>query len=232
LVTGAGRRVGRAIAGGLAQAGCDVAVHYHGSGAGADATAREIRALGRRAELVTADLRDPAAARRLADQAAAALGGLDVLVNSAAIMVQQRVEDVTPESWDATFDLNLRAYFFVAQGAIPHLRASRGRIVNMADEAAFEPWPQYVPHCVSKAGVVMLTKGLARALAPEITVTRWRRAPCCSPRPGTPPPASTSRKPRRSSGSAAPRTSCAPCAICSRAATTSPARRWSWTAGG
>jgi len=170
LVTGAGRRVGRAIAGGLAQAGCDVAVHYHGSGAGADATAREIRALGRRAELVAADLRDPAAARRLADQAAAALGGLDVLVNSAAIMVQQRVEDVTPESWDATFDLNLRAYFFVAQGAIPHLRASRGRIVNMADEAAFEPWPQYVPHCVSKAGVVMLTKGLARALAPEITV--------------------------------------------------------------
>src|SRR2546428_204631 len=95
---------------------------------------------------------------------------LDDLVNSAAMMVQQRVEDVTPESWDATFDLNLRAYFFVAQGAIPHLRASRGRIVNMADEAAFEPWPQYVPHCVSKAGVVMLTKGLARALAPEITV--------------------------------------------------------------
>lgn len=97
-------------------------------------------------------------------------GGLDILVNSAAIMVRQRIEDVTPESWDATLDLNLRAYFFVAQGALPELRRSRGRIVNLADAAAFEPWPQYVPHCVSKAGVVMLTQGLARALAPEVTV--------------------------------------------------------------
>ena len=170
LVTGAGRRVGRAIAHGLARAGCDVAVHYHGSRSGAEETARDIRALGRRADLLAADLCDALAARRLADHAAAALGGLDIVVNSAAIMVRQRVEDVTPESWDATLDLNLRAYFFVAQGAIPHLRAARGRIVNLADEAAFEPWPQYVPHCVSKAGVVMLTQGLARALAPEITV--------------------------------------------------------------
>ena len=170
LVTGAGRRVGQAIAVGLARAGCDVAVHYRGSRAGADATAGEIRALGRRAEPLPADLRDAAAARRLPDQAAAVLGGLDILVNSAAVMVRQRIEDVTPESWDETLDLNLRAYFFVAQGAVPHLRRSRGRIVNMADEAAFEPWPQYVPHCVSKAGVVMLTQGLARALAPEITV--------------------------------------------------------------
>lgn len=170
LVTGAGRRVGQAIAVGLARAGCDVAVHYHGSRAGADATVREIRASGRRADLVAADLRDAAAARRLADEAAASLGGLDVLINSAAVMVEQSVEDVTPETWDATLDLNLRAYFFVAQGAIPHLRRARGKIVNLADEAAFEPWPRYVPHCVSKAGVVMLTQVLARALAPDVTV--------------------------------------------------------------
>ena len=170
LVTGAGRRVGQAIAVGLARAGCDVAIHYHGSESGAGDTRREIQGLGRRAELVAADLRDAAAARRLADQAAGALGGLDVLVNSAAVMVEQRVEDVTPESWDQTFDLNLRAYFFVAQGAIPHLRSARGKIVNLADEAAFEPWPRYVPHCVSKAGVVMLTQALARALAPDVTV--------------------------------------------------------------
>jgi pteridine reductase len=170
LVTGAGRRVGQAIAVGLARAGCDVAVHYHGSRSGADDTRREIQALGRRAELITADLRDAAAARRLADQAAAALGGLDVLVNSAAVMIEQPVEDVTPESWDQTLDLNLRAYFFVVQGCIPHLRSARGKIVNMADEAAFEPWPRYVPHCVSKAGVVMLTQVLARALAPDVTV--------------------------------------------------------------
>jgi pteridine reductase len=85
-------------------------------------------------------------------------------------MVQQRVEDVTPESWNATFDLNLRAMFFVSQGAIPDLRRSKGKIVNMADIAGLEPWPGYVPHCISKAGVIMLTKGLARALAPDIAV--------------------------------------------------------------
>lgn len=170
LVTGAGRRVGQAIAVGLAHAGCDVAAHYHGSKAGAEATAQAVRSAGRRAELLRADLRDAAAARGLADQAVRALGGLDILVNSAGVMVHQPIETVTPESWDETFDLNLRAYFFVAQGAIPHLRQSKGRIVNLADVAGFEPWPGYVPHCVSKAGVVMLTKGLARALAPDIAV--------------------------------------------------------------
>ena len=170
LVTGAGRRVGQAIAIGLARAGCDVAVHYHGSASGAEQTAQAIRGVGRRAELLQADLSDPLAARGLADQAARVLKRLDVLVNSAAIMVRQPVEEVTPESWDATLDLNLRATFFVAQGAIPHLRRAKGKIVNIADLAGLEPWPAYVPHCVSKAGVVMLTKALARALAPDIAV--------------------------------------------------------------
>ncbi len=170
LVTGAGRRVGQAIAIGLARAGCDVAVHYHGSASGAEQTARAIRGAGRRAELLRADLSDPLAARGLADQAVRVLKRLDVLVNSAAIMVRQPVEEVTPESWDATLDLNLRATFFVSQGAIPHLRRAKGKIVNIADLAGLEPWPAYVPHCVSKAGVVMLTKALARALAPDIAV--------------------------------------------------------------
>jgi pteridine reductase len=170
LVTGAGRRIGQAIAIGLAQAGCDVAVHYHGSATGAEETASAIRAAGRRAELLPADLTDAAAARNLADQAARALKRLDVVVNSAAIMVQQSVESVTPASWDATLDLNLRAMFFVSQGAIPHLRRSKGKIVNIADLAGLEPWPTYLPHCVSKAGVIMLTKALARALAPAIAV--------------------------------------------------------------
>ena len=170
LVTGAGRRVGQAIAIGLARAGCDVAVHYHGSASGAEQTARAIRGAGRRAELLQADLSDPLAARGLADQAARVLKRLDVLVNSAAIMVRQPVEEITPESWDATLDLNLRATFFVSQGAIPHLRRAKGKIVNIADLAGLEPWPAYVPHCVSKAGVVMLTKALARALAPDIAV--------------------------------------------------------------
>jgi pteridine reductase len=170
LVTGAGRRIGQAIAIGLAQSGCDIAVHYHGSAEGAEQTASAIRGAGRRAELVQADLSDAAAARDLPDQAARALKRLDVVINSAAIMVQEPVESVTPESWDATLDLNLRAMFFVSQGAIPHLRRSKGKIVNIADLAGLEPWPTYLPHCVSKAGVIMLTKALARALAPDIAV--------------------------------------------------------------
>ncbi|HKA59124.1 MAG TPA: SDR family oxidoreductase [Gemmatimonadales bacterium] len=170
LVTGAGRRIGQAIAVGLAELGCDVAVHYHGSKQGAEETATAIRAAGRRAELIRGDLRDPIAARGLADEAVRSLKRLDVVVNSAAVMVRQNVEEVTPESWDDTLDLNLRATFFVSQGAIPHLRRTRGKIVNIADLAGLEPWPAYATHCISKAGVVMLTKALARALAPDIAV--------------------------------------------------------------
>jgi pteridine reductase len=183
LVTGAGRRVGQAIAVGLARAGCNVAVHYHGAAEGAAKTAHDIRAVegGPRAELLRADLSDAAAARGLADRAVHALGRLDIVVNSAAIMVRQPVESITPESWDATLDLNLRAAFFVSQGAIPHLRRAQGKIVNLADVAGFEPWPAYVPHCVSKAGVVMLTKALARALAPEISVNAVAPGPVLLP---------------------------------------------------
>lgn len=170
LVTGAGTRIGQAIAIGLAESGCDVAIHYHGSADGAAATAQAVRKAGRRAELLPADLSDAAAARALADQAARALQRLDVLVNSAAIMVRQPIETVTPESWDATLNVNLRATFFVSQGAVPHLRRAKGKIVNIADLAGLEPWPAYIPHSVSKAGVVMLTKALARALAPDIAV--------------------------------------------------------------
>jgi len=170
LVTGAGTRIGQAIAIGLAQSGCDVAIHYHGSAHGAEETARAVRSAGRRAELLPADLTDAAASRGLADQAARALKRLDIVINSAAIMVHEPVETVTPESWDGTLDLNLRATFFVSQGAIPHLRRAKGKIVNMADIAGMEPWPAYVPHCVSKAGVIMLTQALARALAPDIAV--------------------------------------------------------------
>ena len=181
LVTGAGRRLGQAIAVGLGRAGCDVAVHYHGSKAGAEATAQEVRAAGRRSELLEADLYDATAARGLGDRAAQALGRLDIVVNSAAIMVKEPVETVTPDSWDDTLDLNLRAVFFVAQGAIPHLRRAHGKIVNLADVAGFEPWPSYVPHCVSKAGVVMLTKALARALAPDVTVNAVAPGPVLLP---------------------------------------------------
>jgi pteridine reductase len=170
LVTGAGKRLGRAIAVGLGEAGCDVAVHYHGSADGAEDTARSIREAGRQAHVFQADLRDGAAARGLADQVAGAFGRLDVVINSAAVMVQREFASITAAEWNDALSLNLSAAFFVSQGAAPHLRKTRGKIVNLADLAAFEVWPSYLPLNVSKAGVVMLTHGLARILAPEITV--------------------------------------------------------------
>jgi pteridine reductase len=170
LVTGAGRRLGQAIAIGLAQAGCDVAVHYHASAAGAAETARLVRGHGRRAELLSADLGDAEAARSLPDRSAAALGHLDILVNSAGVMQMAEFAAVTPVVWNSAFAINLTAAFFTAQGAAPHLRSVRGKIVNIADIAAFEVWPGYLPLNVSKAGLVMLTRALARVLAPEITV--------------------------------------------------------------
>lgn len=170
LVTGAGRRVGAAIARGLIERGMDVALHHHASADGAAEVAAFAAARGRRAESFSADLRDASAARALPGQVAQRFGRLDVLVNSAAVMVREPVDQVTPESWDATMDLNLRAAFFTSQGALPHLRPAKGKIVNLADIAGFEPWPEYVVHCVSKAGVVMLTKALARSCAPDVTV--------------------------------------------------------------
>lgn len=170
LVTGAGHRLGRAIALALAGRGMDVAVHYHRSRREADVSLHAIRELGSRAELFQADLSDAAAARALPLAVAEAFGRLDVLVNSAGIMVRATVEETTPELWDQVMDTNLRSMFFTTQGALPALRAAAGRVINLADVGGLEPWPRYAAHCVSKAGVVMLTRTLARALAPDVTV--------------------------------------------------------------
>jgi len=170
LVTGAGRRLGAAIAAGLARAGCDVAVHHHASADGAEETLRSVRDAGRRGERFAADLRDPTAARELPGRVVEMFGRLDVLVNSAAVMLRREFESITPRDWNDTLALNLSAALFTAQGAAPHLRRTHGKIVNLADLAAYEVWPDYLPLNVSKAGVVMLTQGLARVLAPEVTV--------------------------------------------------------------
>lgn len=172
VVTGAGTRVGRAIAVGLGARGMRVAVHYHGSQAGADETARLIRAAGGQAEPVRADLADPAAPAALIGDVVARFGGLDVLVNSAAVMERTPFGETTVEQWERIFALNLRAPFFLAQAAAPHLAraAGGGAIVNIADLAAFETWPGYVPHGLSKHGVVRLTESLARVLAPAVRV--------------------------------------------------------------
>jgi pteridine reductase len=170
LVTGAGRRLGLAMARALAGRGMTLAIHHHASSAGADSLRDEIVAAGGRAACFAADLTDPRAAAELPRRVAAELGGLDVLVNSAAVMHQVAFEATTPELYDATLDLNLRAVFFCTQGAAPALRAARGKVVNLADLGGLEPWPGFAAHSVSKAGVVMLTRVLARVLAPDVTV--------------------------------------------------------------
>lgn len=147
-----------------------LALHFNRSADGAEALRDEIRAAGGKAEVFQADLTDADAAQRLAPAAAASLGGLDVLVNSAAVMYHISFENTSVAQYDEVLDLNLRSPFFVAQGAAPMLRRARGRIVNIADLGGLEPWPGYAAHSVAKAGVVMLTKVLARALAPEVNV--------------------------------------------------------------
>jgi pteridine reductase len=170
LVTGAGRRLGRAIAAAIAARGARLAIHHHASGQGAASLRDEIRARGGDAECFPADLTDAAAARALPDQVVSRFGALDVLVNSAAVMRHLRLEETSPTAWDEIMQLNLRAVFFCTQGAAPALRRARGKVVNLADLAGLQPWPGYAAHSVSKAGVVMLTRVLALSLAPDVTV--------------------------------------------------------------
>lgn len=170
LVTGAGRRVGRALAVGLGVEGMKVAVHYHASDAGARETARLIEAAGGQASTIGADLTSAEAPETLVDDVVDKLGALDVLINSSAVMERMPLGSVTAEQWDAMMALNLRAPFLLAQAAVPHLSRARGAIVNIADLAAFETWPAYIPHGISKAGIVYMTRALARTLAPNVRV--------------------------------------------------------------
>ncbi len=170
LVTGGGRRLGRAIAAALGGREMSVAIHYNESASGAEELRDELRAAGGAAEVFSADLRDPHAARALPERVVSRMGQLDVLVNSAAIMVKASFAETTPAMWDDIFALNLRAGFFCAQGAAVALRAAGGKIINMADLGGLEPWAGYAAHSISKSGVVMLTRLLSVALAPEVTV--------------------------------------------------------------
>jgi len=170
LVTGAAHRVGKAIAVALAKRGARIAVHYHGAAAEVENTVAELSALGMEAHPFQADLRDAAAPESLIADVVSHFGGLDVLVNSAATMQRTPIGSVTVAQWDAMVALNLRAPFFLAQAAAPHLARAAGAIVNIADLAAFETWPAYVPHGITKAGVVQMTRALAHALAPAVRV--------------------------------------------------------------
>jgi pteridine reductase len=170
LVTGAGHRVGRAIAVALGAQKMRVAVHYNSTGDGAKETLRTIEKAGGSGETFGADLTRPEQLTGLVESVVKRFGGLDVLVNSAAVMLRTPLGETDASQWDGIMALNVRAPFLLSQAAAPHLRRARGAIVNIADLAAFETWPDYLVHGLSKSGIVYLTRALARVLAPEIRV--------------------------------------------------------------
>jgi NAD(P)-dependent dehydrogenase (short-subunit alcohol dehydrogenase family) len=171
LVTGAARRIGRALALALAEAGYAVAVHHRGSRAAADALVAEIARRGGRAVVVTADLADEIAVLRMIPDAMAALGPIGVLVNNASVFENDTVATATRESWDKHLDINLRAPFVLIQNFAAQLPAEAGGVViNLLDERIWNLTPYFVSYTVSKMGLWTLTRTLALALAPRIRV--------------------------------------------------------------
>ncbi len=187
LVTGAARRVGRAIVIALAQRGARIAIHYNHSRTEAESLARDLRR-SFSSEVVTlkAGLEDAQAASRLVNAAASRLGGLDILVNSASLYEKNRFGSTTVADWDRQLNVNLRAPFFLSQAAAAHLRKSgAGVIINLADWAALRPYPDYIAYCVSKAGLLCLNTALAKALAPKIRVNAIMPGPVLLPEGAT-----------------------------------------------
>jgi pteridine reductase len=177
LVTGAGKRLGRAVALRLASEGADVAVHYGKSEAEAREVVGEIEKMGRpfgsqgKAAAFSAELTQVAAIQKLVADVAGRFGRLDILVNCAANFLETKFEETSEATWDASLNANLKAPFFCSQAAAPHLaKSGRGVIVNFADIGGLLGWTEFLPHSISKAGVIMLTRILAKELAPSVRV--------------------------------------------------------------
>jgi len=169
LITGAARRVGRAISLALAGAGADVAIHYGRSEDDARSLAEEIRSIGRRVELVRADLAEPEQIAAMFEAIADTFGRLDVLVNNASVYHRTPIESLTAEQWDAEMAVNARAPALCTARAVG-LMSGGGAIVNITDIAAEKAWPGYPAYCASKAALIALTRSTAKALAPKIRV--------------------------------------------------------------
>jgi NAD(P)-dependent dehydrogenase (short-subunit alcohol dehydrogenase family) len=190
LITG-GKRIGAVVATHLAAQGADVALVYHRSAAEADATAAAIRATGRRAHTLQADLSDAAACRRAVEETVAALGRLDVLVNMASLYVRVALDGLDVDTWDRQMAVDLRGTFACSHAAIPHMRRQGGgRIVNFTDwvVASGRPrYPGYAHYYAAKAGVKALTEAMALELAADqILVNAVAPGPIVAP-PGTTP---------------------------------------------
>jgi NAD(P)-dependent dehydrogenase (short-subunit alcohol dehydrogenase family) len=185
LITG-GKRIGAVVATELARGGTDVALVYRTSRAEAEETAADVRALGRRAIVIHADLSDADACERVVDDAVAALGRLDILVNMASIYVSTPLDDVTVEQWDAQIAVDLRSAWLCARAAVPHMRRLRGgRIINFADWVSRSGRPRYpgfMTYYVAKSGVIALTEALALELAvDQILVNAIAPGPIAAP---------------------------------------------------
>ena len=171
LVTGAAKRIGRSVALRLAAEGADVIVNYRSSKTEADDVVARITAMGRRSIGVQGNVAKRSDVLALFATVEKEFGRLDILVNNAGIFFSAQFEQMTEQQWDTILDTNLKSQVLCSQAAAPMLRRSgQGRIINFASLGGLLAWPAYTPYCVSKAGVIMLTRCLARALAPEITV--------------------------------------------------------------
>ena len=170
LVTGAAKRLGRAIALAAAHHGADVAITYRESAREARAVVGELARSGAEALAVRCDVTDEKSVREMVKEVARELGGIDVLVNNAANYETAEVEKLTVAQWDAIFASNTRGPFVVSREALPYLRKGKGRIVNMGSLGGLSPWASHAHYCSSKAAVHMLTKVMAKALGPEIAV--------------------------------------------------------------
>ena len=170
LVTGAAKRLGRAIAIALAQAGADIAITYRESEAEAAHTREAIEQLGVRAIALPCDVRDESSVHAAVAATVDHFGRLDILVNNAGAFAAQPLEDISLAQWDALFETNTRGPFLVARAAHPHLKAAHGRILNIGSLGGLQPWATHAHYCASKAALHMLSRTMAKAWAPEIAV--------------------------------------------------------------
>jgi len=170
LITGGARRLGRASALALAEAGADVVITFRNSAKEAERTLRDIRSFGVRAVALPCDVTDEISVKAMINQAVKELGGLDILVNNAANYETVEFAKLTVAQWDAIFASNTRGPFLVSREARKFLRQRRGKIINMGSLGGLRPWADHAHYCSSKAAVHMLTKVMAKALAPEIAV--------------------------------------------------------------
>ena len=170
LVTGAAKRLGRATALAAAENGANVAITYRESERAARLLVGELADRGVEALAVRCDVTDERSVREMVKEVAGQLGGIDVLVNNAANYETAEFEKLTVAQWDAIFASNVRGPFVVSREALPHLRKRKGKIIHMGSLGGLRPWATHAHYCSSKAALHMLTKVMAKALAPEIAV--------------------------------------------------------------